>query len=386
MPVANPTYIFDAQFTYDIHPLLFEPITSGSGASVAHDSTNRCALLTFSSTPTGGKAQVQTFEYFRYQPGRAHHTVMTFNFRGGVANCVKFARYGDGTDGVGLRLNGTTAEVFIDTSSTAGAQIATQANWDDPLDGTGESGIRVDWENEQILDIDLQALYVGEVRYRLNIGGQLIQFHAFKNANNLAYPYLATANLPISAGMTCTGTVSTTMLFNCCSLISEGGTFEQQGFEHSIEVAGTAGNEVRAHILSIRPKTTFNSITNRSKIVLESIEAVIASGANPVTLELALGQAISGTTTFNNVNATYSGVEYNSAGAISGSPAIVTQTLELSATSSGRNPSQKNLGTRYPLTLDAAGAVRALGTLSVLGTGHTGTSPVRVALNCREIR
>lgn len=59
--VSNPEYVFDAQLTYDLQPLLFEQVTAQSGATVAHDSTNRCALMTFASTPTGGAAYMQSY-------------------------------------------------------------------------------------------------------------------------------------------------------------------------------------------------------------------------------------------------------------------------------------------------------------------------------------
>lgn len=41
---------------------------------------------------------------------------------------------------------------------------------------------------------------------------------------------------------------------------------------------------------------------------------------------------------------------------------------------------------RTTLTLDASGAARALGTLSINGYGYSGTSPVRLNLNWREVR
>lgn len=68
--VSNPEYVFDAQLTYDLQPLLYEQITAQSGATVTHDATNRCALMTFASTPTGGQAIMQSYEHFRYEPGR----------------------------------------------------------------------------------------------------------------------------------------------------------------------------------------------------------------------------------------------------------------------------------------------------------------------------
>ena len=35
--VSSPQGIFDAQLTYNLRPLVFEQLTNGSGAAVAHD-------------------------------------------------------------------------------------------------------------------------------------------------------------------------------------------------------------------------------------------------------------------------------------------------------------------------------------------------------------
>lgn len=384
--VSSPAYVFDAQLTYDLQPLLFEPITNGSGATVTHDATNRCATCAFSSTPTGGKAYLQTFEHFRYQPGRSQAAFITFNFNGGVANVLKFAGYSDGTNGIELQLNGTSPQVVLYSGTTAGNQTFAQSTWIDRLDGSGPSGIIVDWTKTQILVIDMQALYVGRVRLGLDIDGVIRPFLSIKNANSLAYPYIQSANLPIRVGMTCTGTVSTTMQYVCSSVVSEGGQSDVLGYDFSFGADVTAGNKAFAHLMSVRPRTTFNSIANRSRIVLDSIDAMVTSGANPVLLQVGYGQAITGTTSFNNVNATYSAMEYNTAGTISGSPTIVQQSMTLAATSSGRFSTARLIGSRYPITLDASGVARSLGTLSIIGYGYTGTSPVRLNLNWREIR
>ena len=103
--VSSPSYVFDGQLTYDLQPLLFEQITAQSGATIAHDATNRMALMTFSSTPTGGKAIMQTYEHFRYTSGRSQLVFLTFNFKEGVANTLKFAGYSDGTEGIEFQLN-----------------------------------------------------------------------------------------------------------------------------------------------------------------------------------------------------------------------------------------------------------------------------------------
>ena len=107
--ISAPHSLFESQFTYNLQPLLLEQFASGTGASITHDTTNRCALFTFSSTPTGGTAYMQTFEHFRYTSGKSQLCMITFNMNGGADNTLKFAGYSDGTNGIEFQLNGTSA-------------------------------------------------------------------------------------------------------------------------------------------------------------------------------------------------------------------------------------------------------------------------------------
>jgi hypothetical protein len=383
---SNPVTLFDAQLTYDLSPLLYEQITAEANATVTHDATDRNALMTFSSTPTGGKAYMQTYEYFRYQPGKSQLVFVTFNMVAAVANVLKFAGYSDGVNGIEFQNNGTTNQFTVYSSTGNGNETVTQANWNiDKLDGTGASGITLDITKTQICVIDLQALYVGRVRVGFDLGGLVIYAHEFVHANLVASPYIATANLPVRCGMTCSGTVSTTMNFICCSVISEGGQDESTGYAFSQQGTATAGSGTDTHILSVQPKTTFNSIANRSKFVLESVDITV-TGNSPVLWKLVLGQAISGTTTFIDANATYSAMEYNILGTLSDSPAITIAQGYVAASATVKTATSTRVPFKYPITLDAAGVARVNGRLSVIVQGIGGTSATRCVLNWKEIR
>ena len=383
--VSSPEYVFDASFEYDLQPLLFEAVTNGSGAAVAHEATERSALMTFASTPTGGKAYMQSFEHFRYQPGRSHLVLVTFNLLGGVANVLKFAGYSNGANGIELQLNGTTPRLALLSDTSKGDEFVDQADWSlDTLDGNGASSYDLDFAKTQILVIDFQWLGVGRIRVGFDLDGVIVWAHEFTHANIQTVAYMQTANLPVRAGMTCTGTVSTTMRFICSSVISEGGQSDPVGYAVAHAVSGTAGNSVRAHIVSIRPKTTFNSITNRSRFALEAVD-VLVTGNNPVLWELVIGQAIT-SPSYADVNATYSAVEASTAGTLSGDPAIVIASGYVAASNQTKSAATKPLTSRYPITLDAAGAVRANGTLTLLATGIGATSTIRAALSWREVR
>lgn len=386
--VSNPLILHNSQFTYDLAPIIFEQIVNGTGAVIAHSTTNRCANMTFASTPTGGKAYMQSFEYLPYQPGRSQLAMITFNMVAAVANVLKFAGYSDGVNGVEFQLDGTTKQFKIYSGSGVGNQTIIQSNWNlDKLDGSGASGITLDVTKTQILVIDIQALYVGRVRIGFDVGGSILYAHEFKHANLFTDPYIQSANLPVRCGMTCTGTVSTTMQFICSAVISEGGSEDINAFGYTFQqdsglIAVPVGG---IHMISLRPKTTFNSITNRSRVAFIDVE-VFNAGNQAVQWQLCVGQTLTGTTTFIDVNSTYSSTEYNILATLSGSPSIVIDAGYIPA--SGANHIMVNTAviSRYPITLDAAGAVRPLGTLTLKATSLTGTQNCYASLKFREIR
>lgn len=390
--VSQPTGIFDAQFTYNLNNLLFQQVTNGTGASISHDSTNRMAGMAFSATATGGKAFMQSYEHFRYQPGKSQLVFITFNMIEKKANCLKFAGCSDGSNGIEFQIDGTTVQFKLYSDTTNGDQTKPQAEWSlDRLDGNGgqynPSGLELDIEQTQILVIDYQALYVGRVRVGFDIGGKIIFVHEFLHANEIANPYIQTANLPIRCGMTCTGTVTTTMKFICCSVSSEGGIDDTIGYQFSAQsnLASpvSAGSGTRTHFVSIQPRATFNSIANRAKIVLDSVD-VLVTGSNPVFWELCLGQAFASDSTAN-VNSTYSVMD-TVTGTLSGDPAIVIDSGFVNATATNRGAINARTNIRYPITLDVDGAARILGRVTLLIRGVGGASNCYGQLKWREIR
>jgi hypothetical protein len=386
--VSNPLILFNSQFTYDLAPILFEQITNGAGAVIAHDATNRCATLTFAGTGAGGKSFMQSYEYLPYQPGRSQLIFVTFNMIAAVANVVKFAGYSDGVNGIEFQLNGTTKQFHIYSGSGAGNETVTQSSWNlDKLDGTGPSGITLDITKTQILVIDIQALYVGRVRIGFDLGGQIIYAHEFKHANNETHPYIQSANLPVRCGMTCSALSSTTMDFICSAVISEGGSEDINVFGYTFQTAASVTTSTAGvQLMTLRPKLTFNGITNRMRVAYIDVEIFNTGSTNQhVRWDLCIGQAITGGT-WADVNTTYSGVEVNTGGTLSGSPAIV---IDAGWASVGANTStviNTAVISRYPMTLDAAGNNRILGSLTLKLTSLTGTPIVYGAVKFREIR
>lgn len=386
MRVADPEFLFDANFQYDLAPLLFDQFTSGSGATITYDTQDRAAIMAFAATPAGGESYMQTFEHFRYQAGRSQLIFATGSWVESAANVIKFLGYSNGTDGIEYRLNGSTPQFAILSSTTTPTEVVNQVNWNiDPMDGTGPSGLTLDITQGFILAIDFQWLSLGRVRLGFDIDGIVIPCHEFNHANLTNAPYMATGNLPVRAGMTCSDTATTSMIFICASVASEGGEPDLGGFSFAQEGTAPAADGVATHILSLRPKTSFNSLSPYVTFVLERLDFLV-TGADPVKWELVLSQNITGTTTFNDVNTTYSTFEYNSAGTADGAPAVVIASGYVAASRNITAGISQLVAQKFPITLDSQGAQRALGTLSLLVTGIGGASACRATMNWREIR
>ena len=385
---AHPETLFNVQCQYGLEPLLLESVVSGTGVAAVHGANDR--MVAISCTAGTGVSKLQSYEYVPYQPGKSQLILTTGLLGAGVAGAVVDFGYGDLSNGIFLRQNGASGLQIMRRTSTSGSIVdntVEQASWNlDPMNGSGASGITLDVTKVFILVIDLQFLGMGRVRVGFDIGGNIIYCHEFRNANVIAVPYMQTASLPIMAMVSATSTGATkTSYFKCAAVISEGGFSRDFGYEFVQEGTATAGSGARTHMLSLRPKATFNSIANRLRFEISEIEMLV-TGNSPILWELVIGQAISGTTTFNDVNGTYSAMEYNTAGTISESPALVIDSGYVASSATQKGSDSHELSHRYPITLDAAGAVRLLGTISLIVTGIGGAPACRGSIKFREIR
>jgi len=110
-------------------------------------------------------------------------------------------------------------------NSTADTLIS-QSNWNiDKFDGTGNSGITLDFTKAQLFVIDFEWLSVGRIRYGFYIYGKIFYCHQITNVNSLTAPYMVTPNLPVRYEVRNNdgGNVSLTQI--CSSVITEGGYY-----------------------------------------------------------------------------------------------------------------------------------------------------------------
>lgn len=388
--VASPTNLFSVTAQYGAVTIQMERGATGTGVTPTHSADTRMVAL--SCAAGSGTSYMQSFEYIPYQAGKSQEIACTFVCGTAVAGAVFEIGYFDTYNGLFFRQNGTNGLQVVRRTSTSGSIVdnaVNQADWNlDKLDGTGRSGYTLDVTKGQILLIDFQFLSMGRVRFGFDIDGKTIYFHEFRNANSLSVPYMQSGTLPIQILLTATSTGSTkTSYFKCAAVHSNGGFENDRAYAFSTpEATVTAASGARTHILSIRPKTTFNGIINRELLILGPLSFLV-TGNYPVYWELVIGAEFSVAPTYADVNTSYSAFEYGTGGTFSSmTNGIVVNSGYINSTNQFHGSVDAQISAKYPCSLNRAGAVRALGTYSLLVSAIGGTSATRCTFNYKEVR
>jgi hypothetical protein len=232
------------------------------------------------TTTSGSRALRQSRKYHPYIPGTTNLTFVTFTMGTAKANLQQMAGLFDDLNGIFFRMNGTTPEMVI-RKGGVDTEIAAQSSWNvDRLDGTGASGINIDFTKSQIFVVDYQWLGVGRVRVGFSVNGRVYYTHYFTHLNDLTGPYMFQPSLPVRWEIKNTGTTASvsSMMCICYSVYVEGSDFET-GFDNSVSNGTTAvtlganADSVKG-ILAIRLKNTVNGQPNRAVARVKDWELV----------------------------------------------------------------------------------------------------------------
>jgi len=240
MRVSNPFTLFDSSHRFADNNLW---ATSTTGTAAATFSANEGLVNLTVGSASGDQIIRETIKVFSYQPGKSLLVMSTFVMGIPVASLRQRVGYYGAANGIYFERNGAT-NYMVERSSVSGVMVDTpvvQANWNqDPLDGTGPSGLTLDSSKAQILYMDVEWLGLGTVRTGFIINGQFVPAHNFDHANLVTTTYITTASLPLRYEMTnlaATG-VTSTLKQVCSTVISEGG-YQLAGAQQAI---GTAVN------------------------------------------------------------------------------------------------------------------------------------------------
>ena len=375
--VSQTDQRFDSEFIYDKQPLLFDEALVGTGTAT-HNSATRDITLANASVVDGDGAKMIQKWHNPYTPGNSQLVDVT-----GTLNESNIA---SGTASVFVRNNGT--DTVIDQSSWNGTNV------DD-----------VNWNFSQIFQMDFQSLKVGRIRFNLVRDGSPVTIHEINNDNIRAGGYWQYPAQPVQWNIRNTATetimemgyfgtdngigfrysvpINTTakMRAICSTVKSEGGghVFDMAGFHFSADTGITAKTvaTTKIPILSIRVKTTFNSLTNHSLVIPQGFDI---STDNPIKYELLLNPTLTGAV-YSDVD-TESGVELDTtATAVSGGAVVDSGYVSTSKNTSGGS---KGLLGRTIMSKGHNGTPDVL-TLVAVRTGGT-SGDTLASIKFKEIR
>lgn len=302
--VSQVTNQYDAKQLYDKLPLFVDEVLNG-GATATHSTTEARTQLATSST--GDYAILQTKQRFNYQSGTSQLIFMTFNGFDTETNITKRIGYFSSStiaphtadfDGIFLQDDGTNLSLNIYKTGSASLSV-NRSSWDDPLDGTGASGINHDFANNTILAIDFEWLGIGRVRFYLVTGGGFVQFHQKDFTNLSVGVFMSSPNQPLRWEIRQTGAGSGTMNLICSSVNSEG-SLNKLGklFSDNLGTAFINANSTsnKYALLGIR----LNSSSFDALVDLLTISLLAATNDN-VLWEVWLNPTVAGTFTYNSI-------------------------------------------------------------------------------------
>ena len=395
--VSQAETVFESQQEYLLDSLAWNVVTA-TGGTTAYNTTRSSTSLT-TTNANGSRALAQTRSYSRYQPGKSQLVLITGVFGDTVADNVHRAGLFDNSNGLFLEVanvGGVDQGAVTRRSNTSGVVVddrIAQPLWNiDPMDGSGPSGVTINWSHTQILVMDFQWLGVGRVRMALDVNGVIYPVHQFLNANVRHEVYMRTPNLPIryeNINLAAAGGAST-MEVICSTVMSEGGLEKNLGNPRSAStITGGGGgytiNTTRLPVLCIRPALTFQGKTNRARIVIDSMD-LLSSGNTSWSLYY---YAVPAGGTFINVGNSIVETDALSVVGTTRSTTIAAGGVRAldgllgSAGGATRGAATQALANYLPITLDFAGAVQDY--VCVCAQSLSGNVTVSAALNWREL-
>ena len=214
--------------------------------------------------------------------------------RVGAFRSSTIAPYDTDFDGIYLESDGTNINAVIKKGGVTLISIP-QAGWDDPLDGTGPSGINYDFSQFSVLQLDF--LYLGGtwVRFALIIGGDLVYFYTHKHSGSFPSTFVNSPYFHIRWEIRSTGGAG--QLDQICGAFAVLGSRDTVGREFSIDNdtdfinANSTGTEYL--LLAIRLKST-----NLNSYVIPRTATSLCTTNDNYILRLRINPTIAGVLTW----------------------------------------------------------------------------------------
>jgi hypothetical protein len=259
--VAETQNVFESLFSFDKQTTIWDETLTSGGTSTFNANTNSVDLTL--PTTNGASVVRQTFRRIRYNPSRTVQVLSAGTLGAPKANVRKRIGQFDTLDGVFFEIDGTNVYV-VRRTSTSGSAVdnrTAQADWNiDKFDGTGPSGVTIDFSKHNLFYMQYAFQGFGDIVYGFYFNGKVRFCHRERISNVLTVPSMRTGHLPCRVEITNTGTAasSTTLSYNSFAIKNEGqnGDFEGQVRSYSSAPLKTISTTI-VPIISIRLGTGF---------------------------------------------------------------------------------------------------------------------------------
>jgi hypothetical protein len=308
---AELTPIVQADFVYGINANLFSSTLTGSGTAT---STSQMGIASTTANASSS-ALIQTVRRAKYRAGEGLVSRFTAQFTTGAANSTQLAGMRNAAiDGWFIGYNGTSFGIMYRRNSVD--TWIPQASFNqDPLDGTGSSGITIDPTKINIFQLGVGYLGVRGCTFSIQhpTTKNWIAFHDYSLMNAIA-DKSQSVNPTMTFGIEAKNTTNATNIAVKCSSVGVfivgkreriGSTYGVNNFK---SVATTDTN-----IITIRNNTTINSVTNQAQLRVRSV-SVATVAAVPVVFKLTKNATLGGSPSYTNVDATNSIAAFDVAG------------------------------------------------------------------------
>jgi len=233
-------------------------LTTKSTGTASSTATNGVITLSVSGV---AKETSQSRKYCIYQSGKSFlimmSGVMDSNANGG--GVLSRIGYFDDQNGLFFQYDPAGSCSCVLRSNSADTSYA-QSAWNiDGMDGTGTSGLALDFTKAQLFVIDLEWLGVGRVRFGFYVYGQVWFCHEITNVNSIALPYTKNINLPIRYEIQSSSVGTAGQMLQICSSVSSEGGYSPIGRPFSASVSNVAApvsTSTEAPILFLRGGST----------------------------------------------------------------------------------------------------------------------------------
>jgi hypothetical protein len=339
---------FQGSFEYTVDNTDLNTNTEVNGGTVTQASG---MAVVASSTTTASSALFQSKQHAKYRPGLGGNSRFTALFSPPVVATEQYIGIMDATgssaafkNGYGIGYNGMTFG-FHRWQNDLLITVA-QGAWDDPLDGTGASGMTLDHTKLNVWEIRYQYLGAGKIQLCVedDSTGDFIVVHTILYANNFTEPSTHNPNFHHTMWVNNKATIGNMVLKSASyAYFVEGKTslIELHQPENASGTKEKTGVVSEVAIFTIRNKSSYASKPNFIDILLLGAGASIeASSANNLgNVRIVKNATLGGTPSYSDINTTDSVVEIDTSGT------TVTGGKELGA----GLLAGKNAGLRVPL-------------------------------------